>query len=279
MEYTYQLYTADEKSIRSLSVYQCGWEKCFPGHFFGPAVRDHYLIHYVIDGEGEFKVGNQVYKLKKGDGFLITPSELTTYSANPDNPWEYYWVGFHGTDAKKMLERAGLSKESPVFHYSKDDSLTQYLVQLNEASADKIAGEFKMLGYLYMILSCLIVNNSSSLKDSVLYKDYLSMAIDYIQSNYSKNITVASLSQYIRINRSHLYRIFRSQLNISPMEYLLQYRLNKAKSFLRETNIIVTDIAYSCGFKDVAHFSKIFKVYNKVSPLAYRKKPFETSEK
>lgn len=277
MDFSFRLYTANEKTNRSLSVYQCGWEKCYPNHSFGPAVRDHYLIHYIVDGEGEYITNGKVYKLKKGDGFLITPSVLTTYSANPNNPWVYYWVGFHGTDAKKILERANIGSENPIFSYTKDDDLKNYMISLYEASNDKISGEYKMLGLLYLCLSCLVTNNGIDTKDSELYKNYLDSAIDYIQINYSKDMSVASLAKYIGINRSHLYRIFKAYLNISPMDYILNYRLEKAKFFLRETKIPVTDIAYSCGFNDVAHFSKIFKDYFKISPLAYRRNPFETN--
>ena len=60
---------ASEQS--SLTVYFCGKEECQPGHYFGPAVRPHYLIHVILKGKGIFQKNGVTYTLKRGDAFLI----------------------------------------------------------------------------------------------------------------------------------------------------------------------------------------------------------------
>ena len=79
-----------------LSIFNCGLQSCERGYTWGPGVRDHYLIHYVVDGKGTYTVNNTVYELRAGDIFLAKPSQLITYSADKEEPWEYYWVGFNG---------------------------------------------------------------------------------------------------------------------------------------------------------------------------------------
>ena len=65
-----------------LTVYFCGKEKCQPGHYFGPAVRPHYLIHVILEGKRVFfQKSGVTYSLKKGDAFLIPPMESTYYQA------------------------------------------------------------------------------------------------------------------------------------------------------------------------------------------------------
>ena len=110
-----------------LSVYNCGTQKCFPNYTWGPAVRDHYLIHYIVSGKGVFQDGNNQYLLQAGDGFLVLPSRLVTYSADEEDPWEYCWVGFNGADAQRFLSFTGLSADIPVFHYDKDNILEELL--------------------------------------------------------------------------------------------------------------------------------------------------------
>ena len=61
-----------------LGLYQFGWENCAPGHSYGPAVRNHFLFHYVISGTGILMAddshGNtQTYHIKSGQGFMIFP--------------------------------------------------------------------------------------------------------------------------------------------------------------------------------------------------------------
>jgi mannose-6-phosphate isomerase-like protein (cupin superfamily) len=73
---------ADRLINSDLNMYHCGTEDCAPGHDYGPAVKDHYLIHYILDGKGTFHVGEKIYQLGKGQGFLICPNVITYYQAD-----------------------------------------------------------------------------------------------------------------------------------------------------------------------------------------------------
>ena len=54
-------------------------QRCGPGHSWGPAMRDYYLIHYITSGSGIYDNGKKVYHLSSGDGFLVTPSCIVSY--------------------------------------------------------------------------------------------------------------------------------------------------------------------------------------------------------
>ena len=88
-----------------LSIFNCGHEYCQPGHTWGPGVRDHYLIHLVVAGRGVSQVNGSSYTLQEGDLFLAKPNQLITYAADETDPWEYYWVGFNGACANKLVQR------------------------------------------------------------------------------------------------------------------------------------------------------------------------------
>ena len=72
----------------------CGVEACAPGHSFGPAVREYFLLHYVVRGKGIFRRGKREYTLQAGEIFVIRPGEVTYYEADMRAPWEYMWAGF-----------------------------------------------------------------------------------------------------------------------------------------------------------------------------------------
>ena len=79
--------------FQELQLLHYGTEACTPGHHFGPAMRDYYKIHYVLNGKGTFEVAGKTYPLQKGQGFLIVPHSVVHYKADQDDPWSI--AGLH----------------------------------------------------------------------------------------------------------------------------------------------------------------------------------------
>ena len=85
-------YKVTEKELVSLSVYNVGFQRCDSLYQWGPGIRDHYLIHYIISGKGFYKIGKRTYELQAGDSFLVYPNTEVVYYAAETDPWEYGWV-------------------------------------------------------------------------------------------------------------------------------------------------------------------------------------------
>lgn len=266
-------YSVTRSASASLWVCHCGWEQCESGHSFGPAVRDHFLIHYVEKGNGWYKNFKKEYALKQGDGFLITPGETSLYHAALDTPWEYSWVGFRGTDAQRLLELCGLSRETPVFH-ADPGRMRPLLRKLLEAYRIPNAPEYAMLAYLYLIFSELMAGQGPRSRPSEPAELYLSRAVEYIHDNYSYQITVEGIASYIGIDRTYLYRIFQEPMGISPTRYLLKVRMTRAADLLKNPEYSVTQVAASAGYRELPHFSNNFKRFFGISPMLYRKQFF-----
>ena len=113
----------------SVTVYYCGYEKCESGHFWGPAVRNQYLLHYVISGCGTYVVGGETYTLHAGSCFLIRPGERTLYTADRKDPWEYMWVAFDGFDVLEILRRTGLVNHQWV-EFENGEEFARYLREM-----------------------------------------------------------------------------------------------------------------------------------------------------
>ena len=79
-------------------------------------MRDHYLIHLVVAGKGVYQVNGASHTLQEGDLFLAKPNQLITYAADETDPWEYYWVGFNGACANKLVQQTPFSDAHPVHH-------------------------------------------------------------------------------------------------------------------------------------------------------------------
>lgn len=251
---------------RVLYLHQVGLEACASGHSFGPAVRDHYLVHCILEGEGTFYAGGLVHRLREGQGFLIMPGEVTYYEADIENPWHYCWVGFNGSDAEAVCSLLEISQKDPIFTFHGADRLKDHIEKMSyDYRADD--NSFIMLSRLYEFFA--ILNDED--KKASLKVQPVEAAIEYIKKNYSYGITVQQIADYLNLDRSHLFRLFKGETGMSVQEYLLKYRLDRALLLLRTTDMNVRETMYSCGFNDLPNFSRQFKRVYGLSPGAYRR--------
>lgn len=262
----------DRSANMDLNMYQCGFEDCVSGHFYGPAVRDHFLIHYVIKGKGFYQVGEKTYHLGAGQGFLICPDIVTFYQADLAEPWSYAWVGFNGLKARQHLKEAGITAENPIFCYDRDDFIKDCLFKMIEAGKMKKGRDIRLLGLLYLFLSQLVeaLNDGSGYEDENRSEIYAKKALEYIGMNYSRKISIAGIADYIGLDRSYFCSVFKAYLHVPPQEYLEKYRINKSCELLRKNNLTIGDVARSVGYEDPLHFSKVFRKVKGLSPRAYK---------
>lgn len=254
-----------------LAVYFCGKENCEPGHAFGPAVRPHYLLHVILEGNGSYHKNGVTYKLGKGDAFLIPPMESSYYQADSENPWTYAWVGFDGKSCKDVLSQTVFS-DSAVF-LNKDPQKTEKLLSCMEtlllSFQESHGSQLNPLGNLFLVLSCM--QNTPVNKKEDYSHQYFQKAKEYIDNNYSYDIRISDIARHVGIDRTYLYKIFMEQENISPKQYLLQHRIRAAAQMLCSSSYTITEIAFSCGFKDAPAFCNYFKKYIGSTPRVFRK--------
>lgn len=98
----------------------------------------------------------------------------------------------------------------------------------------------------------------------------LDAAVDYMRKNYSYPLTVEAVARRCGVDRSHLFRLFKQHLGLSPQQYLIQLRLHRAEELLRTSTLPVSDVAFSCGFNDPCHFSRLFRRCHGMPPGAFR---------
>lgn len=98
----------------------------------------------------------------------------------------------------------------------------------------------------------------------------LRQVLDYIDAHLDQEIKLADLAQLLDISQFHFSRLFKQSLGISPYQYLLQQRVECAKKLLKNTDRLITDIAFTCGFNSHSHLSKQFKQLTGMTPKAYR---------
>lgn len=257
------------KSIeKTTKIYHTGYEDCLPNYSFGPFIRDHYLIHFVIKGEGIFKLNQKTYHIKKNEAFIILPGQLTYYESSSEKPWSYYWIGCHGDDIKDMIDTTGFN-QSPVIKFKSNDVLYSMLAKLQDLDTMFPAHRYKQTAYLYEIFARLAELNTTS--DATHSKAwYAEQAVLFMQKNYALGITIQDVSDYLKLNRSYFSRLFKSIYGISAQNYLIGYRMFKAKYLLVKSQLLISEVAYSVGYEDAYTFTKAFKKSVGQNPTDYR---------
>ncbi len=100
--------------------------------------------------------------------------------------------------------------------------------------------------------------------------DHYRRVLDYVAKNYSKSVRVEELASQAALSTSHFAQLFKQTIGLSPMQFVMTYRVEQAKKKLAEHGTPLIDIAIGCGFSDQAHFSRIFKQLTDESPSKYR---------
>lgn len=269
------MYITNIKKDEEIQIYHYGMEVCEEGHSYGPAVRDHFLIHFILDGKGTFRNNGITYHLNKNQGFLITPEKITYYEADMDTPWTYCWIGFSGIKAHQILRDGNLTYKNPIISYDDDCLISHAMKEIIDTDIKNVGSGLKLKSYLYLVLSEIQRVNcvqESTQKRNHYTEEYIEKALDYIEKNYSRNIKITDIAKHIGLDRSYFSSIFKENMNISPQRYLIEFRMKKAAYFLESTSLSVGDIARSVGYNDPLGFSKVYKSVIGISPSEYRKR-------
>lgn len=266
-------YRAKGDTLLSLSVFTSGFQKCEPLHQWGPGIRNHFLIHHIVSGKGYYCVNGKTLTLCAGDTFIAFPFSEITYYADKEDPWEYYWVGFNGNDASKIIAESLFTQDNPVLFQSEKGSLIKdSLYDIYSSRGVKYENALTMTGMLYKALA-LFIPNAPEKSHHDLYTTYVSAAMEYINHNYSYPITVDDIASYIGISRSHLFRAFKQHTGTSPKEYLTNFRITQACYLLKHSELSIQSIANSVGFDNGLYFSKVFHQKKGVAPSLWRTEP------
>lgn len=246
-----------DRGFSDLNPVQCGIETCAPGHAFGPAVRGYYLIHYVLSGCGEFRCGGDMYKVSRGQFFLIRPGEQTFYKASDKDPWEYVWIGFTG---KQTACFAHL--QTPVGTLPQE--IFRELASMIHSGFPKWGSmrEEYLVTVIYRIVAALSAQDGS--------RHYAERAENYLRTSFMEKVSIEQIAQSLSLDRRYLSRLFKKRYGISMREYLLGVRLDNAARLLSD-GYGVSEAALMSGFEDRSDFSRAFRRKFGKSPSELKK--------
>jgi len=203
-----------DRKLNDLNPLIVGEEVCNSGHSFGPAVRKYTLIHYVLHGKGTFYARGGVHQVSAGQAFVILPGEVTTYTADIEDPWYYRWIGFDGALAGRFEELPPVINVPKMFF----DRIMRLAVRSETA-------EYLLAGELFSLYAYLFTDNHRG-------NSHVHRVENYIRSNYMYPIYVEEIAKTLNLDRRYLSRIFKEQMGLSIQDFLIRVRMEEAESLL-----------------------------------------------
>lgn len=240
---------------------------------------DYAMLIYCTEGKGWYSIYGRKYLIEKNQFVLIPPHIPYSFGADASDPWTIYWLHFQG----KLSEQFYLPHPAPQSILPGEYSRLQDRIQLFE----EIYSSFSM-GYireymvyssmcLYMFLASFIWLEQYRHIRIPSHKEYpfSSKVIHYMQENIERNLSLSDLASYLKYSPSHFSMLFQRETGVSPINYFLQLKMQKACQYIVLTNLKLNEIATKLGFEEPAYFSRLFTKVMGISPSAYRKKEAE----
>ena len=276
IEYKETKHTLQRKSVSDLSLYSAGYEKCAPGHSYGPICRSYQLIHFVLSGKGKLEIDGHTFQLGAGDAFIIPSDKITKQSASITDPWCYTWISFLGINAHMYTYQ--IIASAPEHYILRNLDVEKYrslIAKIIELEGGATPRYFKANSILLQVLSELFDDvhfdercwGKTNIADEIKF---------YLDVNYSEKLQIQEIAHMFCTHPNYLTRIFHEKYNVMPKQYLQGLKLKKACNLLATTDFPVSIISSAMGFDDQLAFSKTFRKTYSVSPTEYRHKSKET---
>lgn len=280
-KYTKQTYDVSAKSYRIANgvpaVMQShkyylrliGYEELGNDYYTETAYHNVYMLNYTIDGEAKLVFDNATFHLKKGDlvllhkypRFILTPLNKHNYD------WKILFLHINGDDIKDMFNEIRQNNIVILHDFPMEKISSPFDKIIDEMRNYDDGQENRISAHIYSLLLDIRDFAQKGADDTC---PALTHILDYIRDNYLSPITLDDIVKYTYISKSHINSLFIKHLGITPMQYVMSLRIQKAQEMLCTTNLTIKKIAALCGFKDDRSMIYVFKAHCETTPQQLR---------
>ncbi|MGN0297991.1 MAG: AraC family transcriptional regulator [Lachnospiraceae bacterium] len=247
-----------------------------------------YEIFYIVEGKRVFFFNNREYLAQSGDLILIN-SNLIHMTKSLSNSNEGHNRIILYVTKEKMC---AFDEKFPslhlvqffdnyygVYHLNAEQqalflNMTNYVRHAftNKGHDFKTGIELEVLSYLFKMKQYVQKHYKEMLpvRETFKYPIVYDIA-DYLSAHYEENISLDQLCDQFYLSKSYICRIFKEATGYTISEFINIHRIRKAQRYLEETDLTIAEIAHKLGYESTTYFERLFKNYNTLSPLKYRK--------
>ena len=262
-------YTTEKEKNLPLQVIAIGVD-----HLQESVVRPNGLQFYQLvcctHGTGEATINGRHAVIRKGQGMFMVPGKPQDYRALAPG-WKVDFIVFSGPLCTPVLHSLGLD-ESDIISFSRADVFRKHIRRIARLSGS--TQEEKGLLYSQecyaMLLDVAFHINRMETDRKEEVNDTVGRAIDFMEQNYDKDLSLGEIAAYVHLSKEHLCRIFKENTSETVIGYLTTIRIYQARRMLlQHPEKAAGTIAMECGFRSASYFSKVFSDKVGMSPNAY----------
>ena len=230
--------------------------------------KNSFILFYTLGGEGTIRQGGQTVRLAKGQALLMDCRSPQSYGTSPGHGhWYHLWAHIDGPGVALAGRTLGLPRLAPVTVPL--SRLQPHADVLFECLGTESVGNATRVGLAVHGLVAEVVLAAQE-AGPVPDDDPVRLACAYVERHFAEKVALDDLARAAAVSPSYLIRLFKRQLETTPHDYLLRYRISRAKELLAETALTSAAIAERVGFASESNFSYRFKQMTGQGPRAYR---------
>ncbi len=230
-----------------------------------------FQVLYISSGKGVFtsRITGEI-PIKKGTVFFLYPGISHWYAPDKETGWHEYWIGFTGSYPERLLTAGFLDPEDPVFHVGLHATLIEDFQEALETADRQLPGFQVRLGALVMNIIARTLSYSWQKHQESETEIIIEKARAILEDNIKRNIDIHDVSAELGIDYYKFRHVFKEYTGLSPYQYFLQLKINKAKLLLEDDGRSIKEIAFELNFENPYYFSRMFKKKTDLSPQAWR---------
>ncbi|WP_428580078.1 AraC family transcriptional regulator [Sphaerochaeta sp.] len=233
---------------------------------------------YITEGTGWFSYKGEKYRIVPGTIITLAPGIRYWYEPDDTVNWTEYLVGFKGEYPEDLQRLGYFSDDQVIKDVGMHESFVAIFTELLEISKEQRSGYQHVLGSDIMVLLAKI--NYLLQQDLQLHEHELEL-IEHAKVKFQEHLyttlDIESLASSLNVSYTTFRDIFKKYADLSPYQYFLQMKLNKAKELLSEGNLTVKEVSFKLAFDNPYYFSRFFKKKTGVSPSRWNGKEIETN--
>lgn len=246
----------------------------YKGHFntfeFDKHVHEEFTITLVQDGKMNAFLDGFSHDFTKSAILTINPDEIHACKTQTTSGYKYNSIYFKKSFLENIIEN-----KSKDIYFSKQTlnniELYKKLSMLIYAEEHDLVSNLDFECELVEVMKSITYQNTNlNMYVNMTSHDKLVLkAKEYINDNFSSDLSLDDISSALNISKYHFLRLFKQKTHISPHNYLMLRRIEKAKQSLQNGKSII-NTAYECGFNDQSHLNRRFKAITGLTPGSYK---------
>lgn len=251
-------------------IVNCVGCQVVPRHYVANSVRKDYFMLFMLKGKIRVAAGEVSATMTPGECIIFTPHVPFFFESLDGQELVYLWVHFSGSASEELI-RSCVLPVGCIMYVGIAENVVRTFQSMFQAFSKR--DPFYQTDAIQILISLLAligraVQNAN--RPSHNHMSRIEPSLRYIHEHFHEELSLQQLAEMEHLSVSHYRTVFTELIGVSPYEYILLQRINRACDLLRHTDLSVAEIAEVIGYNDQRYFSRLFKIKTGVTPMNYK---------